>query len=107
MNCVQGLREIAGKRQESPTPGAFSHKIFATDPPASHLALALAVHQEAVILLLFLGEGVVFLFIQETVQRQAHHVFPVGTAREVNFTVFMHIGLGHPRLLEKVCPAQF
>jgi len=67
----------------------------------SHPALALAVLQEAVFLLFFLGEGFVFLFVQEAVEGQARHVFPVRAAREIKFAVFMHIGFGHLRLLGK------
>jgi hypothetical protein len=57
--------------------------------------LALAVNEEAVFLLFFLGEGFVFLLIQEAVQGQAGHIFPVRAAGEINFTVFVHIGFGH------------
>jgi hypothetical protein len=66
-----------------------------TANPLSHLALAFAVHQETVFLLFVLGESFVFLFIQKAVQGQAGHILPVGTAGEINFTVFVHIGFGH------------
>jgi hypothetical protein len=62
--------------------------------PASHLTLALAVHQEAILFFLLFGKGFVLLFVQEAVQGQAAHVLPVGTAGEIEFAVFMDVSFG-------------
>jgi hypothetical protein len=91
--------DMAGEGAKMPRLPALlpqEQSLLPSDP-----ALALAVNQEAVFLFFFLGEGFVFLFVQEAVQGQVRHVFPVGAAREIEFAVFMHIGFGHLRLLGK------
>jgi hypothetical protein len=115
-NGFLAFQEIYGEvaqnfqRQESlDPPGLLAPYPALNLPPppsqtASHLALALAVHQEAIFLFLLLGKGFVLLFVQEAVQGQAAHVLPIGTAGKVEFAAFMHIRLGHREDSSKPLP---